>query len=417
MINSGGNLMAKEISLSVQKPRGGVFTPLGLVPDIQIIFVGAAACTRHRANEMGQMMKSSRMSVMCLDEVDFITGGYIDKIKDAVRGIYEQRNAKGVIILPNCQSALLSTDYGIITKELSEELGIPVKVREGCHICGFEAESDSDDSGNTEQLIYGFLSPKERDEETSVNIISVNPLSEDCEIYEVLRKAGVTKINELKNIKTFDEYQAMAGAHLNIMCNDNGDNLGKSLEAQLGIPYVTISGVYDPAELNRRYAEIGRILGADIDLSDEAQELESRFERLLPKLSDVSVTVSGAYDVCRWLIENGIKVGNIAVNPHIPMNDELAAWIKEHSPETVIGGGRGGYGGHGGRPQGGRPNGMGGGRPQGGYGGRPGAGGKGGFGGHGGGHGFGASTLNVGYVAIRNVIKSLEEAAEGGYDR
>lgn len=411
--------MAKEISLSVQKPRGGVFTPLGLVPDIQIIFVGAAACTRHRANEMGQMMKSGRMSVMCLDEVDFITGGYIDKMKDAVRGLYKERNAKGFIILPNCQSALLSTDYGIITKELSEELGVPVKVREGCHICGFEAESESDDSGNTEQLIYGFLSPRERDEEKSANIISVNPLSENSEIYEVLRKAGVTKINELKNIKTFDEYQAMAGAHLNIMFNDNGDNLGKSLEAQLGIPYVTISGVYDPVELGRRYAEIGKVFGTEIDMSQEAQRLDRRFKELLPKLSDVSVTVSGVYDVCKWLIESGINVGSVATNPHVPMNEELEAWIKEHSPNTVIGGGRGkgGYGGHGG----GRPNGMGG-KTQGGFGGRQGFskggfGGHGGFSGHGGGRGFGARTLDTGFVAIENVIKSLEEAVEGGYDR
>ncbi|WP_455436201.1 hypothetical protein [Hungatella hathewayi] len=104
-------------------------------PGEQILYIGSYACTRHRANELAELQQKEQLAYLCLDEVDFITGDYIQKMMEAVRKVAKERNALSMLLHPGCQCALLSTDFTMIAQELTEALGIPVRVHDSCRLC------------------------------------------------------------------------------------------------------------------------------------------------------------------------------------------------------------------------------------------------------------------------------------------
>jgi nitrogenase molybdenum-cofactor synthesis protein NifE len=396
--------MSKNISISVSKPRGGVYTAMAKAPGIHLLFVGALACTRHRSNELVELQKQGRLSFLCLDEVDFVTGNYITKIEQSITEIVNEAHPSGILIAPGCQSALLSTDYKLMVDKLTKELGVPICVHEACHLCGLESDTSAGKPDTIEQMIFDFLSPSDKSSEPSLNIISSTPLDHSSELFALLEGAGIT-VNEIENCKTFEEYQKMASAHLNIICANDAAALGEYLKNKLNIPYVVLQDVYSSDELSAVYAAIGKTIGVELEVSEYANALNEKLSSIKGKLSDVSIDVSGSPSVAKWFVEAGIPVGSVSYNPRAPIPGELVEWFKKNSPETEIKvasfkGGKPG----GGRPQKGnfegkhgRPNGE---RPWGGKHERP-QGGKQGWGRP------GTGTLKVGFAASEDVLNDL----------
>lgn len=407
--------------INTSRPRTGVYSMLARIPGAHLIFVGALSCLRHRNGEMITQQQGGKLSLLLMQDVDFVTGRYLDKIKDACRQVAETRKPEAIILLTGCQSVLLSTDYGMITAEMEAELGIPVRANEGCYLCGFDSAEDVAKADTIEHLLFEFIKPRPKASELTVNILASLPLAPECELRTVLQQMGVTKINELATMTTWEEYQAMGAAQLNIICTTYPETLGKRLEARLGIPYVVLTDEYSPDGIAAVYDKIGEVLGVTPDYAQYKAAADAKFAAFRRQYAGAAVEVNGSMKAAKWLLEAGMNVTAVTNNSRSIITKDLNAWFRENAPAvqlkefsysgrglegenektgTQVGGGRpegrGERGGHGGRPdmRGGR-DGRGG---RGGHGGRP--DGRGGHGGHGGRGGFGGRGRHGGGVLV-----------------
>lgn len=388
------------IRLSSPQAKGEVFTKLMKIPGVQMIYVSALACTRHRNVDFIRMQREGRLSFLLFNEVDMITGDYIQKTKDAAAEIAAERNPSGIILLTGCQSALLSTDYKLLSEEIEEEIGCPVRVHDGCRLCGFDEENGS--SSAIDQMLYAFLSPAEKSTAPSVNILCSSEPDPAGELFAVLERAGVTQINYLTRCKSFEEYQRMSTAHLNILTSPQDLDIGRHLQERLGIPFVCLGGIYDADELQQAYAVLAQALQTTFDTTELSARLTEKTAALKQAVGSRPISVSGDVELAKWLLINGFPVKSLTMNHHQGLSPEQTDWFKEHAPHVLAEDGKkGGHGGPGGKGPGGRGPGGPGGRGPGGRG--PGGRGPGGK----------PAALKMGYAGAMAALALLEESLGG----
>lgn len=120
--------------------KGGGYSVLVQEPGSHLLFIGSYSCTRHKGTERLALQKEGKLSFLCLQEIDWITGDYLPQIEEAAEEVVKQHPVKKLILFGGCQLELLSVDFGMITKQLTERLGIPVEFHKGCHLVGYGQE-------------------------------------------------------------------------------------------------------------------------------------------------------------------------------------------------------------------------------------------------------------------------------------
>jgi len=347
----------KTINLSAPRSRDEVFGKLSKIPGIQLIYVSALACTRHRGNELVNLQRQGVLSFLLFDEIDMITGDYINKTKQAAAQIAAERSPTGIILMTGCQSALLSTDYKLLSKEIEQEIAIPIRVHDGCRLCSFDEDEADAGTGKLGQLMYDFICPGEPSAEPSVNFIGSAELDEDNEIFSILNGAGISQINSLASCKTAEAYHAMGAAHLNIITSAQDAAIGPYLEEKLEIPWVCIGGVYDSDSLRQSYKKLGEILGINADVSEQANRLDGKLTEIKNMASDLTISVEGDAGLAKWLIKERFAVESLSLGRMQGISKEQREWFEKNAPDFRIispvrgsGGRRGG--GSGGRDSG-----------------------------------------------------------------
>lgn len=101
------------------------------------IHMGALSCMRHRGEEFTALQRQGKMAFLIMDEIDFITGSYIEDLKRAAHEVCLEHRPQELYIACGCQATLLSTDFDMLERELADELGIPVIIDRKCHLAGF----------------------------------------------------------------------------------------------------------------------------------------------------------------------------------------------------------------------------------------------------------------------------------------
>lgn len=120
--------------------RAGGYRILVQEPGSHLLFIGSYACTRHKGTERLELQREGKLSFLCLQEIDWITGDYLTQIEQAAEEIAECYAVKKLILFGGCQLELLNVDFGMITKELTDKLRIPVEFHKGCHLVGYGEE-------------------------------------------------------------------------------------------------------------------------------------------------------------------------------------------------------------------------------------------------------------------------------------
>lgn len=104
-------------------------------PGEQMLYIGSYACIRHHFPDLAELQSKEKLAFLCPSGVDFITGGYLQKIQDAAAVLVQKRNATGLILVPGCQCTLLSTDFDLLADMITDELHVPVRVDGVCRLC------------------------------------------------------------------------------------------------------------------------------------------------------------------------------------------------------------------------------------------------------------------------------------------
>lgn len=117
--------------------HGGGYRTLLQEPGDYLLFIGSYSCTRHKGTERVELQQEGRLSFLCLQDIDWITGDYVEQIEEAARTVVRLFPVKRLILFGGCQLELLNVDFALLTKQLTEALAIPVCFHKGCHLVGY----------------------------------------------------------------------------------------------------------------------------------------------------------------------------------------------------------------------------------------------------------------------------------------
>lgn len=118
------------------------YRPLVEEPGSHLLFIGSYSCVRHKGTERLQLQKEGKISFLCLQEIDWITGDYLGQIEEAAQEVAQRHSVQKLILFGGCQLELLSVDFNLLTQQLTDQLGIPVIFHKGCHLVGYLLEGE-----------------------------------------------------------------------------------------------------------------------------------------------------------------------------------------------------------------------------------------------------------------------------------
>lgn len=310
------------------------------IPGSVMLLVAPGCCGRNTAmlSEIGGY--GDRFFYLLLDDTDIVTGRHLTKIPQAVKEVCEALHTppSAVMICITCVDALLGTDMERVCRKCADYAGVSVVP---CYMYALTREKRLPPMAAVKKSVYSLLerAPKRRGD--AVNIMGFfSPLDDDCELYALLKSAGVKRINEISRCVDFEEYKAMSQANFNLVLNPEARYAAQEMEKDLGIPSVELRRMYQLDKIRTQYRLFGQAVGAVLDDSAYYKEAEGAVERFRQKYGAVTFAVgeisnADPFELSLALLRYGFKVADI----YGTVGDLSFAFIKriaELSPDTKI---------------------------------------------------------------------------------
>ena len=309
------------------------------VPGSIELLVAPGCCGRNTTILSRSGGYRDRFFYLLMDDTDIVTGRHLRKIPEAVKEAADSCDEKPscVMICITCVDALLGTDMERVCRRASEYAGLPVLPS---YMYALTREGREPPMTSVRKSIYSLLEKRKRKSDV-VNILGeFAPLSDDSEIYEILKSAGVKKINEISRLTTFEEYLEMSEANFNIVVNPECRLAAGDLNKRLGMPYIELRKLHQPSQIRRQYELFGSAVGAEIDDADYLRRAEKTVNDFSEKYHGISAAVGetlngDTFEIALSLLRSGCCVPEIFGT----VSGENFVYIKriaEISPETRI---------------------------------------------------------------------------------
>ena len=309
------------------------------IPGSVMLLVAPGCCGRNTTILSEIPGYENRFFYLLMDETDIVTGRHLKKIPEAVCEVYDTLKEKPsvVMICITCVDALLGTDMERVCRKASNKAGIPVLP---CYMSALTREGRKPPMVHVRQSIYSLLEKRKR-RRSSVNILGFfAPLISDCELYDLLGRAGVKKIREIAGCQSFNEYMEMAEANFNLVLNPEARYAAEDIRKRLGIPSVELTRLYQLDKIRKQYSLFAAALGIEIDDSmyyQEALEAVDCFKKKYPELtfSIGEGCNANAFELSLALLGYGFSVAEIFADPQ-PGDFVYISKIADVSPGTRI---------------------------------------------------------------------------------
>lgn len=235
-------------------------TPL-LVPESVEVYVCPESCLRGvslSAAEFGGL--GTRFSLVVVEEEDWIRSRmeplFIEGVSDLLRQRYERDGKYPPLcfVFNSCMHQFMDTNMALIFRKLAERFPDVLFV-EGNMNCTMRTTQTHYEAATNRALYKGLLPVGDVHRHApvatapSVNVIgnyfAIDPSSE---LLELLGFAGY-KVNDLPRVKTYEEYQQMADASLNIYTHPFGKTACEDLKKRLGTPFLEVPYCWDFDEI------------------------------------------------------------------------------------------------------------------------------------------------------------------------
>lgn len=311
------------------------------IPESYRLNVCPAACGRRIGIRGLKNGEAEWQSFFYITEADVISGDYENILGDAVEELLKilWPAPRVFMIYVNCIDDFLGTDEEELQKRL--ERRFPEFRFVICHINPI-AEEDSIPSGaRLQDRFYGLLKP--RPKEDSVNLVG-NFVSPDSagELYQILKQMGIRKVRELHALKTYEEFERLAGARLNLVLMGMGRFAAQNMEKKLGIPWLDVPVSYSIDQVTRDYRKIAEKLGASLpDLEPWIRETEEVVKRTRTRVGDTPLIVDSSaamrpFAMAKDLLEYGFRVGAVFITHEKEEDRKEREWIRINHPRTQI---------------------------------------------------------------------------------
>lgn len=309
------------------------------VPDSIMLIVAPGCCGRNTSLISSMREYDNRFFYLMMDETDIVTGRHLKKIPKAVAEICDglEKKPSVVMICITCVDALLGTDMERVCRKAEEKAGLPVRP---CYMYALTREGRKPPMVHVRQSLYSLLEPAAK-KSNVVNLLGFfSPLMDDCELYDLLRSAGIKTIHEISRCKDFEEYQTMSEANFNLVLHPEARFAAEDFHNRLQIPFIELRRLYQIDKIQNQYRALGSVLGVAFEDEKYRLEAEKAVEEFREICPDASFAVGECmngdpFELALALLKYGFRVpeiyGTITAENFVYMK-QLAAL----SPDTKV---------------------------------------------------------------------------------
>lgn len=265
------------------------------IVDAAIVHHGPAGCAvtaMGTANNNDQLaaklnLDNSRSAYVSTDmnESDTIFGA-TENLRDVIRETQRRYQSSAVFIGASCVSGVIGEDLESVSRDLAEELGVPVAP---VHCEGFKTKIwASGFDACHHALLTHIVKPPER-KRPIVNVINFYGGARE-EIAEMFAALGVEPLFIISNT-TVEQLSHLSESQATVtVCGTLGSYLGNGLELRYGVPYLRSLQPHGTAGFDDWIRGLGELLGRKAEA--EALLVRER-EKYLPRLEEVKQKLTG----------------------------------------------------------------------------------------------------------------------------
>ncbi|MBR6106833.1 MAG: oxidoreductase [Oscillospiraceae bacterium] len=285
-----------------------------VIPESVMLLVAPGCCGRNTAllNELGY---SERFFYLMLDDTDIVTGRYLNKIPKACAEIAEELDKKPsvIVICVTCVDALLGTDMERVCRSCEEASGIPSIP---AYMYALTREKRLPPMAMVRQAVYSLLEPQKRLPNECALLGYFSALDDGCELYALLKAAGIRKIHEIGRCGTFEEYKEISRANFSIVLNAEARYAAQDMQKKLGIPFIELTRLYRIDKIRTQYRLLGQAIGAKLDdaayYAEAAQKIaDFREKHGVLRFAVGEMLNADSFELALSLLEYGHQVSEI----------------------------------------------------------------------------------------------------------
>lgn len=288
------------------------------IPESVMLVVSPACCGRNTTILADEGGYSDRMFFLQMDETDLVTGKHLTNIPHAVAEICDvcEKRPKAVVICITCVDALLGTDLERVCRKAEEYAGVHVVPS---YMYALTREGKNPPMVAIRETIYSLIERNDPRSDT-VNILgNFTHLEDDCELYDIFRRIGITKLNEIGRITDFDDYLKMGDASFNLILNPESRKAAFALEKRLGMPYAELARLYELDRIHRQYELFGAALGVDFDDDEQYSAAEKAVSSMKDACAGKSFAIGqvvngNSIEMALALEKLGLRVTSVFAN-------------------------------------------------------------------------------------------------------
>ncbi len=309
------------------------------VPDSVMLIVSPGCCGRNTSSLSSLPEYQNRFFYLTMSETDVITGRHLKKLPEAVKAVAETVDKKPSVVMVciTCVDALLGSDLDRVCRKAEEAAGVKVRP---CYMYALTREGSRPPMAAVRQSIYGLLEKTKR-RARSINILGYfAPLVKESELYALLKSAGVDRIRQLGSCQTYEDFQAMAEANVNLVLNEEARPAAMDMEKNLGIPSIELKRLYRIEKIHRQYMALASVLGVQFEDAPCLEEAKEALRTLKDHFGEMRLSIGECqngdpFEMALAFAEEGFEVAEIFGS----LNEERLRYVTALSmisPDTRI---------------------------------------------------------------------------------
>lgn len=313
------------------------------LPESHIIFFCPASCARIIALNALKNGVKERISVYGLTESEIVLSDYEDAALSSVRAVLSQlkKRPRVIILFVSCIDSMLATDHeGELSALRALYPDIRFTLMRMNPIC--QSTQAQLPLFKLQEDIFDHLDAPGGREEKLVAVIGSNvPLRPQSELRAHLHRHGFALTHD-GECDSFEEFQRMARARLNLVAMPYGIDAVKSLKARLGIDFYPLPQTLFPDAIDLALKEIcARLSIPAPDLASLREEALSRLEAARRALGGLPLVLDGSafmqpLNAARFFLERGFSVCAVYANASGFGEQEAAEAIRREHPEVSL---------------------------------------------------------------------------------
>ena len=289
------------------------------IPGSVMLLVSPGCCGRNTSQIMAGPEYGKRFFYFLLDENDIVTGKHLNKIPQAVKEIVDHLKEKPsmVMICITCVDALLGTDMERVCRKAEKAADIKVRA---CYMYALTRDSRKPPMVAVRKSVYSLLEKGKKKSDTCNILGFFSPLSDECELYPMLKSVGINSIQEISRCKDFNEYTKLSNANFNLVLNAEARSAADDMEQRLHIPSIELTRLYEIDKIENQYKSLGQVLNVVFHDSRYRVEAQNAVDRFCEKHSDAAISIgsvlnANAFELALALIKYGLTVTEIFADP------------------------------------------------------------------------------------------------------